>query len=96
LDCFCGYVQLVVTGGDGGIANVQVVKIGESSSHLHNGYDEVFYLLPGTGSITMGDTPTSRAFRRFTTIVLYTTNVWAITTSFLCPHFPLPRQELSD
>jgi hypothetical protein len=55
LDCLYGYIQLFITGGDGGIANVHVVTISESSSHLQSGYDKVFYLLPGTGSIAMGD-----------------------------------------
>ena len=48
IDCPFGHVQRIVTGGEGGIANVHVVKITKGTPHLHQGYDE------GTGTITLG------------------------------------------
>ena len=52
--CPFGHVQRIVTGGDGGIANVHVVRITKGTPHLHQGYDEVYYVLAGTGTITLG------------------------------------------
>jgi len=54
IDCPFGHVQRIVTGGQGGIANVHVVKITKGTPHLHQGYDEVYYVLAGTGTITLG------------------------------------------
>ena len=54
IDCPFGHVQRIVTGGEGGIANVHVVKITKGTPHLHQGYDEVYYVLSGTGTITLG------------------------------------------
>ncbi len=54
IECPFGHVQRIVTGGDGGIANVHVAKITKGTSHLHQGYDEVYYVLSGTGTITLG------------------------------------------
>jgi mannose-6-phosphate isomerase-like protein (cupin superfamily) len=54
-DCPFGQVQRIVTGGAGGVANVHVVKITKGTPHLHTGYDEVYYVLSGTGTITLGD-----------------------------------------
>jgi mannose-6-phosphate isomerase-like protein (cupin superfamily) len=53
-ECPFGHVERVVTGGEGGIANVHVVTITQGSPHVHTGYDEVYYLLSGTGTITLG------------------------------------------
>ncbi len=55
LDCPFGHVQRIVTGGQGGIANVHVVKVTKGLTHVHTGYDEVYYLLSGEGTITLGD-----------------------------------------
>ena len=55
IDCPFGHVQRIVTGGEGGVANVHVVKITKGTPHLHTGYDEVYYLLSGTGTITLGE-----------------------------------------
>lgn len=41
IDCPFGHVQRIVTGGEGGIANVHVVKITKGTPHLHQGYDEI-------------------------------------------------------
>ena len=54
IDCPYGCVQRIVTGGEGGIANVHVVKITKGTPHLHQSYDEVYYVLAGTGTITLG------------------------------------------
>ena len=54
IDCPFGHVQRIVTGGAGGVANVHVVKITKGTPHLHTGYDEVYYVLSGTGTITLG------------------------------------------
>jgi mannose-6-phosphate isomerase-like protein (cupin superfamily) len=53
LECPFGHVQRVVTGGEGGIANVHVVKVTKGLTHIHPGYDEVYYVLSGTGTITL-------------------------------------------
>ncbi len=53
LDCPFGHVQRIVTGGDGGVANVHVVKVTKGTTHVHTGYDEVYYVLSGTGTITL-------------------------------------------
>ena len=55
IDCPFGHVQRIVTGGEGGVANVHVVKITKGAPHVHTGYDEVYYLLSGTGTITLGE-----------------------------------------
>jgi mannose-6-phosphate isomerase-like protein (cupin superfamily) len=55
IDCPFGHVQRIVTGGEGGVANVHVVKITKGAPHVHTGYDEVYYVLSGTGTITLGD-----------------------------------------
>ena len=54
IDCPFGHVQRIVTGGAGGVANVHVVKITKGTPHVHTGYDEVYYVLAGTGTITLG------------------------------------------
>lgn len=43
----------MVTGGDGGVANVHVVSVTRGGAHVHEGYDEVYYVLEGTGTLTM-------------------------------------------
>ena len=53
VDCPFGRVRRVVTGGDGGVANVHVVKITKGLPHVHDGYDEAYYFLSGTGRITL-------------------------------------------
>ena len=57
IECPFGHVQRIVTGGEGGIANVHVVKITKGTPHLHQGYDEVYYVLSGRAR--------SRSARRF-------------------------------
>lgn len=40
IDCPFGQVQRIVTGGEGGVANVHVVKITKGTPNVHQGYDE--------------------------------------------------------
>ena len=53
IDCPYGTVRRVVTAGEGGIANVHVVRVTRGGLHLHRGYDEVYYLLAGQGHIEL-------------------------------------------
>ena len=53
VECPFGHVQRIVTGGQGGIANVHVVRVTRGLPHVHTGYDEVYYVLSGTGTITL-------------------------------------------
>ncbi|MFW6170778.1 MAG: cupin domain-containing protein [Planctomycetota bacterium] len=53
IDCPFGHVQRIVTGGEGGIANVHVVKVARGLPHRHQGYHEVYYFLSGTGTVTI-------------------------------------------
>ena len=53
INCPYGNVRRVVTGGEGGVANVHVVSVTQGSEHYHEGYDEVYYVLSGSGSITI-------------------------------------------
>jgi mannose-6-phosphate isomerase-like protein (cupin superfamily)/N-acetylglutamate synthase-like GNAT family acetyltransferase len=53
-ECPFGHVQRIVTGGEGGIANIHVVKVIKGLPHVHAGYDEVYYVLSGLGTITLG------------------------------------------
>ena len=55
VDCPFGHVERVVTGGEGGVANVHVVRITRGSPHAHTGYDEVYYVLSGEGTVTLDD-----------------------------------------
>lgn len=56
IDCPFGHVQRIVTGGEGGVANVHVVKVTKGTPHVHQGYDETYYVLSGTGTITLSRT----------------------------------------
>ncbi len=54
-ECPYGDVTRIVTGGDGGVANVHVVRVTRGSSHYHLAYDEVYYVLSGRGTLAIGD-----------------------------------------
>lgn len=51
--CPYGQVQRIVTGGEGGIANVHVIRVSKGTSHFHRAYDEVYYVLAGAGTLTV-------------------------------------------
>jgi mannose-6-phosphate isomerase-like protein (cupin superfamily) len=55
IPCPYGNTTRIITGGEGGIANVHVVKVTDGSPHIHRGYDEVYYVLSGTGSLHIED-----------------------------------------
>lgn len=54
VSCPYGDVARIVTGGEGGVANVHVVTVTKGDPHFHEGYDEVYYVLEGHGEITLG------------------------------------------
>jgi len=54
IDCPFGHVQRMVTGGEGGVANVHVVRVTQGLPHKHAAYDEVYYFLGGEGEMTVG------------------------------------------
>jgi mannose-6-phosphate isomerase-like protein (cupin superfamily) len=45
------------TGGDGGVANVSVAKLNSLPPFYHTGYDEIYYILSGTGEVKLDDKP---------------------------------------
>lgn len=53
--CPYGTVRRIVTGGEGGVANVHLVEVTEGGAHYHNAYDEVYYVLAGAGTLTAGE-----------------------------------------
>jgi mannose-6-phosphate isomerase-like protein (cupin superfamily) len=55
VNCPYGYVKRVVTGGEYPGANVHVVTVTRGGEHYHRAYDEVYYVLSGTGHIMLGD-----------------------------------------
>jgi mannose-6-phosphate isomerase-like protein (cupin superfamily) len=48
-----GQMQRIVTGGEGGVANVHVARTTSLPPFFHTGYDEVYYVLSGTGIVTL-------------------------------------------
>jgi mannose-6-phosphate isomerase-like protein (cupin superfamily) len=48
-------VRRIITGGEGGVANVHVVRVTRGLPHVHAAYDEVYYVLSGKGTITLDD-----------------------------------------
>ena len=53
LTCPYGEVQRVVTGGEGGVANIHVIRVSRGKPHIHHGYDEVYFVLAGRGHIRL-------------------------------------------
>ncbi|MBU0552162.1 cupin domain-containing protein [Myxococcota bacterium] len=51
--CPYGTTTRVVTGGEGGVANVHIIDVSEGGLHLHEAYDETYYVLDGSGEITL-------------------------------------------
>ena len=48
-----GRMQRIVTGGEGGVANVQVAATTGLPPFFHTGYDEVYYVLSGQATLTL-------------------------------------------
>jgi mannose-6-phosphate isomerase-like protein (cupin superfamily) len=48
-----GRMQRIVTSSDGGVANVHVAATNGLPPFFHTGYDEVYYVLSGTGTVTL-------------------------------------------
>jgi quercetin dioxygenase-like cupin family protein len=48
-----GEMQRIVTGGEGGVANIHVAKCSGLPPFFHTGYDEIYYVLSGTGKVTL-------------------------------------------
>jgi len=55
LSCPYGNVRRVVTGGEGGVANVHVVRVTRGNRHFHTDYNEVYYILSGSGIVIIGE-----------------------------------------
>ena len=50
-----GQMQRIVTGGEGGIANVHVARLAKGLPHFfHADYNEVYYVVAGKGAVTLG------------------------------------------
>lgn len=54
VECPYGQVQRVVTGGAGGVANVHIVEVSKGTTHYHEGYDEIYFVLSGRGELIAG------------------------------------------
>ncbi len=52
-----GKMQRIVTGGEGGVANVSVAATDGLPPFFHTGYDEVYYVLSGAGTIKLDGKP---------------------------------------
>ena len=52
VDCPYGEVRRIVTGGEGN-GNVHVVRVTEGGEHYHSAYEETYYFLSGSGSLTI-------------------------------------------
>ena len=48
-----GQMQRILTGGEGGVANVHVARTKSLPHFFHTGYDEVYYVTSGTGTVTL-------------------------------------------
>jgi len=53
LTCPYGEVRRVVTGGEGGVANIHVIRVTRGKPHIHRSYDEVYFVLAGRGRIRL-------------------------------------------
>ena len=63
-----GTMQRIVTGGEGGVANVHVARLSGLPQFFHTGYDEVYYIVSGTGAVTLGGA--AHAIRPGTVVVI--------------------------
>ncbi|WFB35213.1 cupin domain-containing protein [Kiritimatiellota bacterium B12222] len=53
LSCPYGQVKRVITGGEYPAANVHVVTVSCGGEHFHRAYDEVYYVLSGSGQLSL-------------------------------------------
>jgi len=53
IPCPYGNTARVITGGEGGVANVHVITVTDGDPHFHTGYDEVYYYMEGSGTMTI-------------------------------------------
>ncbi len=53
ISCPYGKARRVVTGGEGGVANIHVIRVTRGTPHIHRGYDEVYFVLAGRGRICL-------------------------------------------
>ena len=52
VDCPYGTVRRIVTGGEGN-GNVHVVRVTQGGAHYHQAYEETYYFLSGSGTLTI-------------------------------------------
>ncbi len=52
-----GEMQRIVTGGEGGVANISVAKLKSLPPFFHTGYDEIYYVLSGAGTVKLNGEP---------------------------------------
>ena len=52
-----GQMQRIVAGGEGGIANISAAKLKSLPPFYHTGYDEIYYILSGTGMVKLNGEP---------------------------------------
>jgi mannose-6-phosphate isomerase-like protein (cupin superfamily) len=48
-----GEMRRIVTAGQGGVANIHVAKVRSLPPFFHTGYDEIYYILSGSGTVTL-------------------------------------------
>ncbi len=53
IECPYGHTTRIVTGGEGGVANVHVVEVTAGGRHRHTAYDEVYFVLAGKGALEL-------------------------------------------
>ncbi len=51
--CPYGEARRMITGGEGGVANVHHITVSRGKAHYHQGYDEVYFVLGGRGTLTV-------------------------------------------
>jgi mannose-6-phosphate isomerase-like protein (cupin superfamily) len=53
IDCPHGQVRRIVTGGQFGAPNMHLVQVTRGGEHFHRDYDELYYVISGTGELKM-------------------------------------------
>jgi mannose-6-phosphate isomerase-like protein (cupin superfamily) len=52
-----GEMRRIVMGGEGGVANVSCAKLKSLPAFYHTGYDEIYYIISGTGTVKLNNEP---------------------------------------